>query len=161
MYRRNGLGAVWTADGTSFSYPDYCSYSFARDPFGFATLISDLSDDACQPPTPAQLNAMQRAQLSKIATVNPDAAASGAAAGDAAAAALAKTDPNARDYYAYEQDPLAETIVGPGATNWFYGIDPTNIDPNTGKPKPSTKIPGWVWVAGAGLVALFVVKGLR
>ncbi len=159
MYRR-GLGAVWSADGTSFSYPSQCAYNAVTDPLGLQMLFAQFSSD-CAPPTPAQLIAMQQAQLLKVAAVNPDLAAQGVAAGSAAAAALAKTDPNAADYYAYQANPLSEAILGPTATNWIYGIDPTNINPNNDQPNPTPSIPGWVWIAGVGLLALLVVGAVK
>ena len=159
-YRYVGLGAVMSADGTDFSYPSYCSYSFATDPFGVMTLVSDLTDPACQPPTPAQLTAMQTAQLAKVAAVNPSAAAAGVVAGNVAVADLAKTDPNAADYYANLSSPTLDALLGPTATNWLNGVNPTNIDPTTGLPK-STSIPGWVWVAGIGAVGAAIFLGGR
>lgn len=117
MYRRSvGFGAVISADGTDFSYPPQCSYDWVSDPLGIQYLAAQFSSD-CAPPTPAQLQAMQVAQLAKIAAVNPALAASGLQAGDAAAAGVAALDPSGAANY-----NLVSNLYNPppvSATNWL------------------------------------------
>jgi len=120
------------------TYPWYCSFF----PVG----------SACQPPSQAQLQAMQQAQLAQIAAINPDLAAAGLQAGDQAVAAyLAQNPSEASDYYAAVNSPVLYSVVGGTAANWLNGIDPSTGLPVSG-------IPGWIWIAIAGLAALFLVK---
>lgn len=96
MFKRVGLGAVWTEDGTSFSFPWYCS---------FAPVGAD-----CAVPTSSDIETMARAQLAQIAAVNPDLANAALSQGDAAVAALGQANPiDAASY---------DAVVNP-STNWL------------------------------------------
>jgi len=144
VYRRSsGLGAVWNADGTDFSFPWYCDF--------IATAIAGAP---CVPPTAEELAQMQRNQLAKIAAKNPDLAAAGQTLGDSAVAALARA--NAADAAAYQS-----SIDSPVLSEWF-GTDAATVlrgvDPKTGQPNPSWL--NWLMIGGAGLVGFVIVKAL-
>jgi len=136
VYQRSGLGAVIGSDG-SIAYPQYCNWL----PFADFT-------EACQPATPAQIQAMQKAQLSQIAAVNPDLAAQGLALGDQAVQAYQNT--NAADYCAYSaavNNPTLSQMFGTNFANWIQGTDPTTCTQVT---------PGWIWI-GIGIAGLLLL----
>lgn len=144
MYRRRGMGAVWSPDGTDFTFPGYCDY-----------LPALFTGDACMPPTPAQLADMQKKQLAKIAAVNPDLAAQGQAAGDAAVDALKRANPaDAAAYQVAIDHPTLASLFGSSIANYLTGTDP-----DTGKPlAPGTQ---WMLYGGIALAALLTIGIVR
>lgn len=144
MAYRRGMGAVWSPDGTDFTFPWYCDVFSA-----WAT------GEACTPPTPAQLADMQKKQLAKIAAVNPDLAAKGQAAGDAAVDALKRANPaDAAAYQIVIDHPTLASLFGSDIANYLTGTDP-----NTGKPlAPGTQ---WMLYGGIALAALLTIGIVR
>lgn len=146
-YKRVGLGAVVSPDGTDITYPWYCDF--------FGGGFAELAGSECAPATPAQLQAMQTAQLAKIAAVNPAAAAASITAGNAATAALANSDPaDAAAYTAAVNNPTLSSIFGTDAVNLASGVNP-----NTGA--SLTSIPTWLIVGGVALVGAVIFLGGR
>lgn len=161
MYRRVGLGAVWSADGTSFSFPWYCdvvgSWGNSGIPGSQVGILAGFSD-ACAPPTQAQLTAMQQAQLTKIAAVNPAAAQASIDAGNQAASAYCLANPQeCANYNSVPQqgqtmlDYIWSQVSGnPGYT--ACSSDPTSL--SCWLSQNSTT----VIIAGAILALLLLVK---
>lgn len=153
MYRRSsGLGAVWSADGTDFSYPWYCnlvgSWAQTGIPGSQVGVVAGFSD-ACLPPTQAQLTAMQKAQLAKIAAVNPAAAAASLAAGDVSASQYCTDHPDECANY--------NSLPQQGQTLVDYLVSQTGITP----PGTSLGVPMWVWLAAAGVGVILIFGGRR
>lgn len=131
--------------GANEMFPGWCSWMPGADFFS-----------ACQVPLADVLRAQQQADLSKVAAVNPELAAAGVKAGDAAAFAYCQQNPEACAEFTFAgENPTLAAILGAGpAARKVAGLpdDLTNTVDKYGN---------WIMLGAIAIGVIFLAKVVR
>ena len=109
-----------------------------------------LDPTICGIKSQAQLRQQQIDELSKT-SMTPENQAAAVSNADAVIQADYASHPG--DYAAQEAaagSPFSSALFGPGFIAWLTG--------QTGNPSGQTAVPGWIWIAGAGVLVI-AMKG--